>query len=79
MGVSLGTASFNTAAFFFCFRLAAWESTGASSVCSSSELDDDDDVSAESGEVSLFRFNLETACDDFGTTGDIFILQNGLE
>lgn len=70
----VGTASFNNVAFFFCFRFAAWESTGASSVSSSSELDDDDDdgVSAESGDVSLFRFNLGTACDDFETIGDIF-------
>jgi hypothetical protein len=29
-------------------------------------------VSAESGEESLLRFNLETACDDFETTSDIF-------
>lgn len=61
-----GTDSFNEA--FFCFRFAAWDSTGTSSVGSSSELDD---VSVESGEGSLFRFKPEAAGDDFEVAGDI--------
>jgi hypothetical protein len=61
-----GTDSFNSA--FFCFRFAAWESAGTSSVGSTFELDD---VSVESGEGSLFRFEPEAAGNGFGLAGDI--------
>ena len=49
VGDIVGTASFDDA--FLCFRFAAWESTGTSSVRPGSEPND------ESEEGSLFRFN----------------------
>ena len=62
----VGTAFFNGA--FLCFRFAAWESTGASSVCSDSELDE------ESDEESLFRFNRGVDGVDRELTDDILTL-----
>jgi hypothetical protein len=53
-----GTGSFDFNSAFLCFRFAAWESTGTSSVGSAFELDD---VSVESGEGSLVRFEPEAA------------------
>ena len=57
------TAFFNDA--FLCFRFAAWESAGTSSVCSGSELDE------ESDEESLFRFNRDVGGVDRELTDDI--------
>lgn len=62
----VGTAFFNDD--FLCFRFAAWESKGTSSVCSGSELDD------ESVGGSLLRFNFETSCE---LTDDISTLASG--
>lgn len=59
----VGTAFFNDA--FLCFRFAAWESAGASSVRSGSELDE------ESDEESLFRFNRDVGGVDRELTDDI--------
>jgi hypothetical protein len=66
VGDPVGTASFNNA--FFCFRFAAWESTGTSSPRSGSELD------GESEEESLFRFNREVGGVDRELTDDILAL-----
>jgi hypothetical protein len=62
----VGTTSFNDA--FFCFRFAACESTGTSSVRADSELDE------ESEEESLFRFNREVGGVDRELTDDISTL-----